>query len=220
MYQNRIGRLPSGNKVALFPFGLQIDALRPGRRRERIRADLGLGGEFVIGTAARIDRIKRIEKLIEAFSLLPDKERYRLLILGSGDKAYLNELLTLTKKENLGDYVRFLGFREDAIDIVSGLDFFVLPSRNETFGLAILEAMALGIPCAVFKDAGGARDIIGDAGFVVETPAELSENIIKVNNGFYGKDGLSSRLIQRAREFDIERTADRFYNLYKELVQG
>jgi len=221
IYRDRIGHLPAGKKIALFPFGLQIDSINSKVARNSIREEFGLSDEFIVGTAARIDRVKRIERIIQAFSFLPDRKSFRLLIVGDGDKAYLNELLALVNKERLGDYIRFMGFRADAIDIVNALDFFVLPSRNETFGLALLEAMALGVPCAVFGDAGGARDIIGDAGFVVDTPAQLSEIILKLNNnGPYEKDRISSNLRRRAKELDIEGTADRFYQYYKILVRS
>jgi glycosyltransferase involved in cell wall biosynthesis len=220
IYRDRIGHLPTEKKIALFPFGLQIESINSKVARNLIREELGLSDEFIIGTAARIDRVKRIERIIQAFSFLPDKKSFRLLIVGDGDKAYLNELLALVRKEKLGDYVRFMGFRADAVDIINALDFFVLPSRNETFGLALLEAMALGVPCAVFGDAGGARDIIGDAGFVVDTPAQLSEIIVKLKNGQYEKDLISLDLKRRAKELDIEGTVDRFYRYYKKLVRS
>ena len=220
IYRDRIGHLPTEKKIALFPFGLQIESINSKVARNLIRGEFGISDEFIIGTAARIDRIKRIERIIQAFSLLPDKESFRLLIIGDGDNAYLNELLASVNKEKLGDYIRFTGFRADAVDVINALDFFVLPSRNETFGLALLEAMALGVPCAVFGDAGGARDIIGDAGFVVDTPAQISEIIVKLNNGQFEKDRISSNLRRRAKELDIEGTADRFYGYYKRLVRS
>ena len=153
----------------------------------------------------------------ESFNRLPDKEEFGLVIVGSGEVAYQNYLSELVDEHNLEEYVRFLGYREDVYDLINAFDFFVLPSYKETFGMAVLEAMALAVPSAVFNDGGGAVDIIGFKELVVKDSEELCALILKVKNDPQFRANLASDLEKRAADFDISQTANNFYNLYKEI---
>lgn len=217
IYQNRIGCILPKKKIEIFPFGLQIESMKSPKAREEVRLDLGINNKFLIGTVARIDPAKRIERLIEAFSLLPKLEDFRLLVIGSGDISYRNYLLALVRQKKLEKFVSFLGYREDVLELVSAFDFFVLPSINETFGLALLEAMALGIPSAVFNDAGAAVDILGDNGLVANSIQELCDIILRIKKDSNIKVFVSHQMKERARLFDINFTAKKFRDIYQEL---
>jgi glycosyltransferase involved in cell wall biosynthesis len=219
LYQNRVRcRLPQA-KVAYFPFGLIIDDIKANRPRDETRSQLGVSDKFVIGTVLRFDPVKRIERLVETLSYLPDRRGFHLLIVGDGDGEYQEKILNQVRDRNLKESVDFLGYREDVFDIVNSLDLFVLPSFRETFGLALLEAMALGIPAAVFSDSGGCLDILGDTGFVVNSPRELSAAILRLKNDPGLKEDFSVRSRLRARQFDILPAADNYRSLYRELVK-
>ena len=94
------------------------------------------------------------------------------------------------------------------------LDSFVLPSKAEPFGLAILEAMALGILVATFSDSGGLVDIRGESGFVVTSPAELVDIITKLNKNQAYWEQVSAEVRKRAAQFTIDKMADRLSRLY------
>jgi len=217
IYQHRIGCELPREKVELFPFGLQIESIKSKKSRDEIRTYLGINNKFVVGTVARIDVAKKIERLLESFSFLPREDNFRLLIVGSGDNDYLNKLSAQVQNERLENSVTFLGYREDVFDIVNALDLFVLPSTKETFGLALLEAMALGIPSAIFNDAGGALDIIGDSGFVVETSEQLCSIMLRLKNDNNLREAVSRRVRERSQLFDIKYTAEKFHQIYQEL---
>lgn len=88
---------------------------------------------------------KNIEKLLEAFSLLEDKENYVLLIVG---KAFENYTVLDEKEKQLGikDYIINTGSltQEQIIDVYNLADLFIFPSLYEGFGLPIIEALACG----------------------------------------------------------------------------
>ncbi len=217
IYEAKVGAGPEHGKVEIFPYGVSLKRIVPARDSMSVRHELGLTGCFVVGTVARMDPVKKIERLIDAFALLPREDTFKLVIVGAGDSHYENMLRKQVQHHQLDDCVLFLGYRPDAIDIMGALDMFVLPSRGETFGLALLEAMALGIPSAVFQDAGGPIDILGDSGFVVASPDELSKAIMALQEDSALRQTISRNVHLRSRRFDITYAADNLYRVYKSL---
>jgi len=138
------------------------------------RAELGIAKEtFVIGIAARVDRMKGYPLLAHAAKELLAKDNNLLFVAaGSGDEAIKKECI-----EILGDYShRFLwvGFVSNLRGFYNSLDLFCLPSYGEAFGLTVAEAMSCGIP-AVVSDAGDMKLIVecADAVFKSGDAADL-----------------------------------------------
>lgn len=218
-YLKGISCKPKKEKIELFPYGLQIDKIRADHTKKEVRKALGMDGKFIIGTAARMDPAKRLDRLIEAFAHLPQHNDFELVIMGTGDTHYQDYLKNMVENYQLQEQVHFMGYRTDVLDIIASLDLFVLPSCNEPFGLALLEAMALGIPSAVFADGGGAVDIIGGSGFIVRDPQELAEVISTLKEDERLKERVSQNVRLRAEKFDISKTAERLYHIYKAALQ-
>lgn len=109
--------------------------------RVDLRRELGLSPKTrIVGTVGRLHPSKGCDVLIEAFRRgAPDDAA--LVILGEGPQ--LPALKTMAKEDRR---IHFLGYRADVDGILPELDLFVSPSREETFGLAILEAMRAGLP--------------------------------------------------------------------------
>ncbi|MEO0129929.1 MAG: glycosyltransferase family 4 protein [candidate division WOR-3 bacterium] len=210
----------SPKKFKIFPYGIKLNEVKPRRSPEDIRTEFGWQGKFIIGTAARIDPLKRLEYLIEGFYNLRKKDDCLLVIMGTGNKNYEIYLKNLVKNYNLQNYVQFLGYRNDVYDILNTLNIFVLPSPKEPFGLALLEAMALGIPSIVFADGGGAVDILGDGGIIVNSVEELARAIERLKEDSELRERLSKNVKERARLFDISFTAENLYNIYYELLSA
>jgi len=204
-------------KVELFPYGRDLSLIQPQGKRAELRKSYSFNNYFIIGTAARLDPMKRLDRLIDAMSNLPVDQKVKLIIAGSGDDQYKKNLIAQSARLGLGDRVEFWGYRSDAIEIISALDLFVLPSQGEPFGLAILEAMVLGIPSATFSDSGGPVDIIGNSGFVVNNPSELSDVIVKISENHAYWEKISEQVKQRAIQFNIDKMADHLLRLYQEM---
>ena len=135
------------------------------RHRDEIRKELGLGeSEFVIGVVGQITPRKGQLELIRVFadsqSQMPSST---LLIVGAPmfnqDDLYLEELKNLTGELGLANRVKFIGKRQDVVQVMQSLDVLVVNSRSEAFVIVALEAMACGTP-VIATDVGGIREMI------------------------------------------------------------
>ena len=113
-----------------------------------------------------------------------------------------------------------LGFRADIADLSGLFDVFVLPSEIEGFSLALIEAMARGLPC-IASDAGGNREALdGGCGILIppRDPAALAKALASILDDPDASRNLGARARDRAsREFDVTRTIARTEALYASL---
>ena len=109
---------------------------------------------------ARLATPKRIDLLLEAWADVPDA-----VLLVAGDGADRDALVR--RAAALGDRVRFLGERHDVDRLLSAADLLVLPSDREGLPMAVLEAMAAGVP-VVASAVGGIPQLGADAVELVE----------------------------------------------------
>jgi len=114
----------------------------------------------VIGYIGRITEDKGIDTLMEAVQSLPEDMDVRLLVAGMGP--YLDPLRKLKKSRGL-DRTDLLGYIPEGMKrrFIASLDVSVLPSRADTFGIVLLEAMREGVP-VIGADAAGIPDVIQD----------------------------------------------------------
>jgi glycosyltransferase involved in cell wall biosynthesis len=134
-----------GRRMTVIPNGVDLDRVRfDAKDRAKVRAEFGIGeGDYVIGVLGRLDPNKQFDLVIEAAAPLLD-ERTKLLIVGKGaEDAHLREV---ARAAGAGDRVVFAGERHDVAAMLSAIDLFVASSRQETFGLSVLEALANGAP--------------------------------------------------------------------------
>jgi glycosyltransferase involved in cell wall biosynthesis len=135
----RLGDYPGHKRV--IPNWLPSSDPRTGASRQQRRAALGFDdSHLLLGVVGRLHPSKGVDVLIQAFrSFAP--AHAGLLIIGEGPQRKALEALIA------GDpRIRLLGYRDDVRGLLGALDLFVSPSREESFGLAILEAMAAGLP--------------------------------------------------------------------------
>ncbi len=132
-------------KIRVIPNGLDVDALVfDAAARRRVRSSFGVpDGTYVVGGVGRLETGKRFDALIAALAPLLGPGR-RLLLVGDGRER--QRLRQLADAAGLADWVIFAGERADIGALLSAMDLFVSPSDDETFGVAILEALAAGLP--------------------------------------------------------------------------
>jgi glycosyltransferase involved in cell wall biosynthesis len=150
-------------KVRLIHHGIPTRVYSPGvPQRLGIRSGLGIvGDEAVVGCVAHLVPVKGHPTLIQAIARVPS---VRLLIAGDPlDAEYHASLVARCSALEVTDRVHFLGGVNDAPAFLAKLDVFVLPTwakwRMEGCPVALLEAMACGLPC-VATDIPGSRDLV------------------------------------------------------------
>jgi glycosyltransferase involved in cell wall biosynthesis len=137
---------PNVQKTKLVPRGVDISEFYPVAPDEKLRAELGIPDSTkVILNVANMAPVKGLEILIEAFSNISDMDVV-LFLVGDNKNSYGEKLVKLVKKLNLEDKVIFPGKRLDIVRFLSIADLFVLTSRKEGSSVALLEAMAVGVP--------------------------------------------------------------------------
>ncbi|MFQ5693463.1 MAG: glycosyltransferase family 4 protein, partial [Nitrospinota bacterium] len=144
----------------VIPSGIPLDDFYPDpQRRRRTRERLGIPeGVPAVGTVGRLTTVKDQKTLLDAADRL--RSRFpNLAVFLIGDGELRGPLESQARRLGLQDTVRFLGWRSDVPDLMNALDLFVLCSRNEGMGRALVEAMASGLP-AVATDVGGLPDLI------------------------------------------------------------
>jgi L-malate glycosyltransferase len=142
--------------------------------RGRLREQLAEAGErrLLLGVVAQISPWKGQDTAIEALRLLvAEGVDAHLLLIGSAkfvaratrfdNEAYVAHLRGLIAQAGLEDRVSWLGEREDMPELMRALDILLLPSREEPFGRALIEAMALGVP-VLATNVGGPAEIVHD----------------------------------------------------------
>lgn len=123
--------------------------------------------EIIIGNVGRLVDQKGQDYLVEIAVLLKQKGiNFKIVIVGEGKKE--TELRYLVRKANVTSNFMFVGFANNVINIVNQFDIFVLPSRYEGFGFAIVEAMVCKKPVVAFNISSN-PEIIDDnkTGFLV-----------------------------------------------------
>lgn len=113
-------------------------------KRNRVRQELGLMDQFVVGHIGRFTHQKNHDFLIDIFNQVHQRSsEAKLLLIGEGD--LLPDIKIKVKKLGLEDNVIFCGVRNDISDLLCAMDVFLLPSHFEGLGIVLVEAQASGL---------------------------------------------------------------------------
>jgi len=146
--------------------------------------------EMRVGMIGHLAPIKGQEDFIHAATIVCAQRSDVNFIIAGEDKSrtgeYRRNIEQLIRELGLDQRIRLTGWMDDVAELLSTLDLFVSPSRSEPFGLAIVEAMAAGVP-VIATTSEGAREIIdaektgrlvpiGDVGGLANAMCELLDN--------------------------------------------
>jgi glycosyltransferase involved in cell wall biosynthesis len=173
---------------------------------------------------SRIDPKKNLEALLRAFALfLSQSPTTTLNVAGAGDPSYLEELKALARGLGVADRVKWHGYvdGERKADLVAAATLFTLPSYSENFGIAVLEAMAAGLPCIVSQGVALSGEIAAaGAGTVAGTdPADIASAISGAlsDRGRYEAMSVAARRLA-TDTFSMETMGARLDALYRDLA--
>jgi glycosyltransferase involved in cell wall biosynthesis len=215
----RIGR-ESQYRVVRLGFNLAPFSAIDDRARAEARRALDLPNDVpVITTVGRLTAIKRHTLFLDVFKRVLDRHANAVALI-AGDGELRGELEAHAASLGIAGQVRFLGWRRDLTTIYGATDVFLLTSRNEGTPVALIEAMASGVP-GVSTDVGGVRDVIGDTdtGVTGDDTGALADGVL----GFLADPVRRIRSGQLARtrvlqHFDIQRLVHEIADLYNDLL--
>ncbi|MFH8373750.1 glycosyltransferase [Streptomyces cyaneofuscatus] len=171
-------------------------------------------------TVAAIGRLtdqKGIDLLLDTWALVaPQRPDWRLRLYGTGEdeaalKAQCSDL-------GLDGSVEWMGRTDDVEAALAGASVFVQSSRGEGFPLALLEAMASGVPCAAFDCAPGVREIVRDGEDGLLAPAgdtaALADRLLRLTGNPRLRDALGARARSGAQRFSEPEVGRRWEELF------
>jgi len=207
-------------RIIRIPNGVDTNRFRPARDREAAKRVLGLQGK-IVSFIGRLDPQKGLHHLLDAWSaVVAQRPDARLLLLGTGPQEA--ELMRLAEELRVSRSVDFLGYREDVRPYLQATDVFVLPSLAEGMSNVLLEAMASGLACVATRIGGNTDLVEDDVNGVLVEPADgagLANAILRLvqSDADAARLGVAAR--ERVeRELSIEVIADRYVQLYRELL--
>jgi glycosyltransferase involved in cell wall biosynthesis len=213
------GSIRSQVPVEVVAHGIDTGRLRPAddERRDAARRALGIDAEApVVGTVGNLTAKKDQATLLAASARLAGEHPHlRVVLVGSGPLEH--ELRTRALRLGLGDAVVFAGSRDDVFDLLPAFDLFALSSRFEGLPIALLEAMASGVPPVVTR-VGGVPEVVtdGEDGLLVEPgdPDGLATCLGKLLADPGRRAELGARAVERAAAFDLAHAVRRIEAIY------
>ncbi|HHM01663.1 MAG TPA: N-acetyl-alpha-D-glucosaminyl L-malate synthase BshA [Caldithrix abyssi] len=182
----------------------------------------GQNNEIILTHISNFRAVKRVVDLVDVMDRLIPRFPVRLLMVGDGPER--SRMQQLCREKGLCDHIQFLGKQQNVEQVLACSDLFLLPSEDESFGLAALEAMACGLP-VVTTNAGGLPEvnIDGETGFTVDVgdTAAFADRIARIisDRPFYFRLARNAR--KRAyNEFNSEKIVPQYLNYYEKIITG
>jgi glycosyltransferase involved in cell wall biosynthesis len=178
-------------------------------------------GAFIIGSVGRLSEEKGWEYLIEALSLLVDKDvHYKAVIIGDGDRRNLIE--RKTQELGLTGHILLTGYKKEACDYLPLFDVFVLPSLTEGLPITLLEAMQSERP-VVATNVGGVQRVLGngECGVIVKPgdPHGLADAVSFVREGPERAREMAKRgKMMALGRYSSRRMAENYMKVYQGLT--
>lgn len=196
--------------------------------RQKVRSEFGFSNDMiVIGFVGRFSPGKGHEELLGAVSLLSKTyKNIHFLVVGEasrGEHRYEQKIRTLTLALDLQNVITFTGFRSDIPEVMAAFDIFAFPSHAESFGIVLIEAMAMGRP-VVSTNCDGVLDIVvdGETGIYVHprNGKELAEALARLIEDSSLRESMGKAGRKRVEElFDQRKQLNKLEGIYYELLE-
>ena len=181
----------------------------------------------ILGTTSRLSPEKGILDLLSGFSqVIQSEPNLKLMIVGGypeEHKGYYLKAKTLIEREHLTEHVRILGYRQDALEILKCMDFYISPSLSEGLPISLLEAFAAGVP-AIATEIPGNKDVLSSSAFGVlsdpGSPKSIAQGIRKMLALSEQERNIITRnAFNRVKDsFSVDTMADETFRLYRQVL--
>lgn len=188
--------------------------------KEHFRKAIAPENEKILIHTSNFRKVKRVEDVLYIFEKISKKINSKLLLIGDGPER--NSMEDLCRQLKLCDNILFLGKQEAVEELLAIADLFILPSENESFGLAALEAMACEVP-VISSNAGGIPEvnIDGVTGFIREIGDinGMAEKGIQLLSNEPLLQKFRKNSLQQAQKFDIKTILPQYEAYYLEIIE-
>ena len=190
------------------------------QEKNHFRAAIAPEGEKLIIHTSNFRTVKRVEDVLRIFCGVRAQIPAKLLLVGDGPDR--NRMEKLARELDCHRDLRFLGKLEAVEEVLSVGDLFLMPSENESFGLAALEAMACEVP-VVSTNAGGIPEL--NVHGVTGMLSEIGDVDDMVKNALYVLDDenlprFKAAALARAQEFAVENIVPRYEECYRKAMEA
>ena len=217
-------------RISIIYNGVDTSVFRPGLDGADVRQELGIPADhLVVGHVGRITPWKGQHYLIEAFALIAkDHPKVSLLLAGSpvfDNDSYQRRLLNLAAQFGLEDRIKFAGYRHDLPKVLAAMDVFAFSSiEKDTSPLALLSAMACGLPIVAFEIAGVRELMANEDQFLLVPVADIA-GLSRALEKVLTDEKLRRTLADAARrqatsEFDLRKCTGRIEHVFREALLG
>ena len=200
--------------VKVIPFGVDANVFAPASESP---------DQFTVGTIKSIEAHNGIDCLLDAANIIINEyhnTNIHFLIVGQG--SLLGEMKQKTTNMGLDNYVKFAGYipHEKIVEFHQKLSVFISVSTRESFGVAVLEAAACGVP-AITSNVGGLPEVNQNnyTGYVIppDDPEKLANSIFKLFKDKNLKDQMAENARDRvAKQFNWNKNVVQMVNVYQE----
>lgn len=189
------------------------------QQKEHFKTAICPNGEKLIVHTSNFRRVKRIDDAVMTFYHIREQMPVKLLLVGDGPERA--RIQVLCRELGIMDDVRFLGKLDAVEEVLSVADLFLMPSENESFGLAALEAMACEVP-VISSNAGGLPElnVQGVTGFLsnVGDVADMVKNALNVLDDA-NLPQFKANALARAKEFELSNILPHYEAYYERVLQ-
>jgi glycosyltransferase involved in cell wall biosynthesis len=216
----------SMSKVRTLYSGIDCSTRQSTRDGQAIRRLIGVPNEAVLlGTVANLFPRKGYEVMLRALpAIIHAVPMVHYVIVGSDDHGYADQLTRLANELTIADRVHIVGFQDPVQPFLAALDLYMHPALMEGFGIAVVEAMAMG-KAVVATTTGGLPEVVaqGETGLLVppgdaESLAEAAISLLE-NKSRREQMGVCGRM--RAQErFSLDASVAQMEQLYGEVLRA
>jgi N-acetyl-alpha-D-glucosaminyl L-malate synthase BshA len=190
-----------------------------GEPNDTVRKHYAPKGELLLCHISNFRPVKRIEEVVRVFKKIHDQMPVKLLMVGDGPERSRAQALCRELGTCQDSY--FLGKLKDPSKVLKICDLFLLPSENESFGMAMLEAMACGVPI-VSSNAGGIPEVNreGFSGYLsaVGDVDGMANNALRILKDEKTLKQFKENARRNAARFDITKILPQYEKVYNEVV--
>ncbi len=175
--------------------------------------------ERVMCHVSNFRKVKRVEDVLRVFEIVNKEIPSKILMVGDGPERF--GLEELCAELGLCDRVKFIGKVRDSQAVLEISDLFILPSETESFGLAALEAMAVGVP-VISSNTGGIPEVNvhGETGYLsnVGDVDDMAKNAIDVLRDPERLHWFKTNARKHSEKFNLDKVVSMYEDLYAELI--